>query len=74
MVVEGLDRDAEWHGEFKGSRGEIHGVFLLAASTEKAVQDFMVNVLNPTFTNAPGGSIRYLFAQTGEVLPHETEQ
>lgn len=74
MVVEGLDREAEWHGEFKGSRGVIHGVFIIAASTEQAVQNFLIKVLNPTFKNAPDRSVKYLFAQTGVVLAHECEQ
>ncbi|PKY01211.1 hypothetical protein P168DRAFT_312989 [Aspergillus campestris IBT 28561] len=62
MVVEGLDREAEWHGEFKGR-----------VVTEEAVQDFVIKVLNPTFKNAPDRSVKYMFAQTGVVLQHECE-
>ncbi|KAF3016060.1 hypothetical protein E8E15_006102 [Penicillium rubens] len=64
MVHDGLDRDAEWLGEFKGSRGQIDGVFTLAASSEDTVNNWMADGINPRFSK----TVRWLFTQSGAVL------
>ncbi|KAJ5794979.1 hypothetical protein N7457_001578 [Penicillium paradoxum] len=69
MVTAGLDRDDEWLGEFKGSRGQIDGVFTLAASSEDTVTRHLASVLNPMF-QPPGKTpaAKWLFTQSGAVL------
>ncbi|OQD83958.1 hypothetical protein PENANT_c014G05928 [Penicillium antarcticum] len=72
MVTVGLDRDEEWHGEFKGSRGQIDGVFILAGSSEDTVNNWIIDVIKPKFAdptiNGEPAASKFLFTQSGAVL------
>lgn len=78
MVDVGLDRGEEWHGEFKGSRGQIHGVFIIAGSSEDTVNRSITGLksmfADPTKEGAPAAT-KFLFTQSGAVLnQYDVEQ